>query len=157
MKEGAGSTWRPEPRSSLPTTPTPQPTILTAIAEPPAPEPPRPGPERLLSPFALPPNLPEPSPLATGTTRRPARRPPGPGPGRLIYQDGFFVRHAYFTGAEEPYDKLERALRAEIDEPASSALYSTTSCPLDLPVTGKIAIKIINHYGDDVLKVDEVA
>ena len=63
-----------------------------------------------------------------------------------------FVRHAYSTGAEEPYDKLKRALRAEIDE-AWSALYSTTSRPFDPPKTGKIAIKVINHYGDEVLKV----
>jgi hypothetical protein len=44
--------------------------------------------------------------------------------------ESFFVRHAYFTGADEPYDKLKRALRAEIDEAAWSALYSTTSRPL---------------------------
>ncbi|MBU1399367.1 MAG: site-specific DNA-methyltransferase, partial [Proteobacteria bacterium] len=43
--------------------------------------------------------------------------------------ESFFVRHAYFTGAEEPYDKLKRALRAEIDESAWSTLYSTTSRP----------------------------
>ena len=67
--------------------------------------------------------------------------------------ESFFVRHAYFTGAEEPYDKLKRALRAEIDEAAWSALYSTTSRPFDPPKTGKIAIKVINHYGDEVLKV----
>jgi adenine-specific DNA-methyltransferase len=71
-------------------------------------------------------------------------------------QESFFVRHAYFTGAEEPYDKLKRALRAEIDEAAWSALYSTTSRPFDPPSTGKIAIKVINHYGDEVLKVYEV-
>jgi adenine-specific DNA-methyltransferase len=67
--------------------------------------------------------------------------------------ESFFVRHAYFTGAEEPYDKLKRALRAEIDEAAWSALYSTTSRPFGPPNTGKIAIKVINHYGDEVLKV----
>jgi adenine-specific DNA-methyltransferase len=67
--------------------------------------------------------------------------------------ESFFVRHAYFTGAEEPYDKLKRALRAEIDEAAWSALYSTVSRPFDPPKTGKIAVKVINHYGDEVLKV----
>ena len=71
-------------------------------------------------------------------------------------EESFFVRHAYFTGAEEPYDKLKRALRAEIDEAAWSALYSTVSRPFDIPKTGKIAIKVINHYGDEVLKVYEV-
>jgi adenine-specific DNA-methyltransferase len=67
--------------------------------------------------------------------------------------ESFFVRHAYFTGAEEPYDKLKRALRAEIDEGAWSSLYSTISRPFDKPETGKIAVKVINHYGDEVLKV----
>jgi adenine-specific DNA-methyltransferase len=71
-------------------------------------------------------------------------------------EESFFVRHAYFTGAEEPYEKLKRALRAEIDEAAWSSLYSTTSRPFDIPKTGKIAIKVINHYGDEVLKVYEV-
>ncbi len=68
-------------------------------------------------------------------------------------QESFFVRHAYFTGAEEPYDKLKRALRAEIDEAAWAALYSTKSRPFDPPSTGKIAIKVINHYGDEGLKI----
>ncbi|MGB4979517.1 MAG: site-specific DNA-methyltransferase, partial [Anaerolineae bacterium] len=67
--------------------------------------------------------------------------------------ESFFVRHAYFTGAEEPYDKLKRALRAEIDEAAWSVLYSTVSRPFAPPKAGKIAIKVINHYGDEVLKV----
>jgi adenine-specific DNA-methyltransferase len=69
--------------------------------------------------------------------------------------ESFFVRHAYFTGAEEPYDKLKRALRAEIDEGAWSSLYSTVSRPFDKPESGKIAVKVINHYGDEVLKVFE--
>lgn len=76
--------------------------------------------------------------------------------------ESFFVRHAYFTGADQPYDKLKRVLRAEIDESAWSALYSTTSRPFDPPQgkdgkSGKIAIKVINYYGDEVLKVYEVA
>ena len=71
-------------------------------------------------------------------------------------EESFFVRHAYFTGAEEPYEKLKRALKAEIDEAAWSLLYSTVSRPFDPPSTGKIAIKVINHYGDEVLKVYEV-
>lgn len=69
--------------------------------------------------------------------------------------ESFFVRHAYFTGADEPYEKLKRALRAEIDEAGWSALYSTKSRPFDPPRTGKIGIKVINHYGDEVLKVYE--
>jgi len=67
--------------------------------------------------------------------------------------ESFFVRHAYFTGADEPYERLKRSLRAEIDEAAWSALYSTKSLPFDPPKTGKIAIKMINHYGDEVMKV----
>jgi len=70
--------------------------------------------------------------------------------------ESFFVRHAYFTGADDPYDKLKRALRAEIDEAAWSSLYSTVSQPFDKPESGKIAIKVINHYGDEVLKVFEI-
>jgi adenine-specific DNA-methyltransferase len=69
--------------------------------------------------------------------------------------ESFFVRHGYFTGADEPYDKLKRALKAEIDEAAWSSLYSTTSRPFARPETGKIAVKVINHYGDEVLKVYE--
>jgi adenine-specific DNA-methyltransferase len=72
--------------------------------------------------------------------------------------EAFFVRHAYFTGSgsekgEGPYDKLKRALKADIDEGAWSALYSTTSRPFAKPTTGKIAVKVINHYGDEVLHV----
>ncbi len=67
--------------------------------------------------------------------------------------ESFFVRHAYFTGADEPYERLKRALRAEIDEAAWSALYTTQSMPFDAPKTGKIAVKVINHYGDEVMKV----
>ena len=70
--------------------------------------------------------------------------------------ESFFVRHAYFTGAEEPYDKLKRTLRAEINEAAWSSLYSTVSRPFDKPETGKFAVKVINHYGDEVLKVFEI-
>jgi adenine-specific DNA-methyltransferase len=71
--------------------------------------------------------------------------------------ESFFVRHAYFTGAGDPYEKLKRALRAEIDDAAWASLYSTVSRPFDLPTTGRIAVKVINHYGDEVLKVFEVS
>jgi adenine-specific DNA-methyltransferase len=72
-------------------------------------------------------------------------------------EESFFVRHAYFTGAGDPYEKLKRALRAEVDEAAWASLYSTVSRPFDPPETGKIAVKVINHYGDEVLKVFEVS
>jgi adenine-specific DNA-methyltransferase len=70
--------------------------------------------------------------------------------------ESFFVRHAYFTGGDEPYERLKRALRADIDESAWSTLYRTVSRPFASPETGKIAVKFINHYGDEVLKVYEV-
>jgi adenine-specific DNA-methyltransferase len=69
----------------------------------------------------------------------------------------FFVRHAYFTGADKPYEKLQRSLNADIDEAAWASLYSTTSRPFPPPATGRIAVKVINHYGDEVLQVYEVA
>lgn len=65
----------------------------------------------------------------------------------------FFVRHAYFLGADDPYGKLKRALRAEIDEAQWATLYSKKSYPFEPPESGKIAVKVINHYGDEVLKV----
>jgi len=70
--------------------------------------------------------------------------------------ESFFVRHAYFTGADQPYEKLKKALRAEIDESAWADLYRTESRPFPRPESGKIAVKVINHYGDEVLKVFEV-
>ncbi|WP_437515159.1 site-specific DNA-methyltransferase [Sorangium sp. So ce1099] len=69
--------------------------------------------------------------------------------------DSFFVRHAYFTGANDPYEKLKRALKAEIDEDTWASLYTTKSRPFDPPSSGLIAVKVINHYGDEVLRVYE--
>ena len=72
-------------------------------------------------------------------------------------EESFFVRHAYFTGADQPYAKLQRALRAEIDEDAWASLYRTVSRPFDPPESPhKIAVKVINHFGDEVLKVYNV-
>ena len=67
--------------------------------------------------------------------------------------ESFFVRHAYFTGADKPYDKLKRALKAEVNEAVWEGLYRTISRPFPVPKSGKIAVKVINHYGDEVLKV----
>jgi adenine-specific DNA-methyltransferase len=66
--------------------------------------------------------------------------------------ESFFVRHAYFTGADRSYDRLKRALKADIDEAAWDSVYSTVSRPFDRPSTGRIAVKVINHYGDEVMK-----
>jgi adenine-specific DNA-methyltransferase len=73
--------------------------------------------------------------------------------------EAFFVRHAYFTGdrAADPYEQLRKVLRAEINEEAWESLYRTTSRPFPKPETGKIAVKVISHYGDEVMKVYEVA
>ena len=70
--------------------------------------------------------------------------------------ESFFVRHAYFTGGQDPYQKLKRDLKAEIDEEAWATLYRTESRPFPKPSTGKIAVKVINDYGDEVLQVFEV-
>jgi adenine-specific DNA-methyltransferase len=71
-------------------------------------------------------------------------------------EECFFVRHAYFCGGGEPYERLKRALKADVDEAAWASLYSTASRPFDPPKTGKIAVKVINHYGEEVLKVYQV-
>ena len=70
--------------------------------------------------------------------------------------ESFFVRHCYFTGGNDPYARLKRALKADIDEAAWESLYSTRSRPFAQPSTGKIAVKVINHYGDEVLQVYDV-
>ena len=72
-------------------------------------------------------------------------------------EQSFFVRHAYFTGEGDPYQQLKRALRAEIDPDAWASLYQTRSRPFPPPTTGRIAVKVINHYGDEVLKVYEIS
>jgi len=71
-------------------------------------------------------------------------------------EESFFVKHAYFTGADEPYAKLQRALRADVDEEASASLYRTRSRAFPLPSSGKIGVKVVNHYGDEVLQVYDV-
>ncbi|MEV4076665.1 site-specific DNA-methyltransferase [Nonomuraea fuscirosea] len=70
--------------------------------------------------------------------------------------ESFFVRHCYFTGGQKPYERLRKALKAEIDEAAWEQLYTTRSQPFRTPDSGKIAVKVINHYGDEVLQVYDV-
>jgi adenine-specific DNA-methyltransferase len=70
--------------------------------------------------------------------------------------ESFFVRQAYFLGGNDPYQKLKTTLKAEIDEDAWASLYSAESRPFARPESGRIAVKVINHYGDEVLKVYEV-
>lgn len=71
--------------------------------------------------------------------------------------EAFFVTHAYFLGADKPYEKLKKALKADINESAWEELYSTVSRPFPKPKTGQIAVKVINHYGDEVMKVIPVS
>jgi adenine-specific DNA-methyltransferase len=68
-------------------------------------------------------------------------------------EESFFVRHCYFTGGNDPYSRLKRALKADIDAEAWDSLHRTQSRPFDKPETGKIAVKVINDYGDEVMKV----
>ena len=71
-------------------------------------------------------------------------------------EEAFFVRHAYFLGASDPYKSLKTTLKAEIDADAWATLHSDTSRPFDKPDSGRIAVKVINHLGDEVLKVFRV-
>ena len=71
-------------------------------------------------------------------------------------EESFFVRHAYFLGANDPYKALKTTLKAEIDPEAWATLHSDTSRPFDKPKSGRIAVKVINHLGDEVMKVFKV-
>jgi len=71
-------------------------------------------------------------------------------------EESFFVRHAYFLGANDPYGALRTTLKAEINEEAWATLHSDTSRPFEKPKSGRIAVKVINHLGDEVMKVFRV-
>lgn len=71
-------------------------------------------------------------------------------------EESFFVRHCYFTGGNDPYARLKKALKADIDADAWASLHRTRSRPFDRPETGRIAVKVINDYGDEVMKVFDV-
>jgi adenine-specific DNA-methyltransferase len=71
-------------------------------------------------------------------------------------EESFFVRHAYFLGANDPYDALKTTLKAEINEEAWATLHSDTSRAFDKPKNGRISVKVINHLGDEVMKVFRV-
>ena len=72
-------------------------------------------------------------------------------------EESFFVRHAYFLGANDPYKSLKTTLKAEIDPDAWATLNSDTSRPFPKPKSGRIAVKVINHLGDEVMKVFRVS
>ena len=71
-------------------------------------------------------------------------------------EESFFVRHAYFLGANDPYKALRTTLKAEIDADAWASLHRDVSRPFDRPESGRIAVKVINHLGDEVMKVFRV-
>jgi adenine-specific DNA-methyltransferase len=71
-------------------------------------------------------------------------------------EESFFVRHAYFLGASDPYSALKTTLKAEINEDAWATLHSDTSRPFRKPKSGRLAVKVINHLGDEVMKVFKV-
>ena len=71
-------------------------------------------------------------------------------------EESFFVRHAYFLGANDPYSALKTTLKAEINAEAWATLNSDTSRAFDKPKSGRIAVKVINHLGDEVMKVFKV-
>lgn len=71
-------------------------------------------------------------------------------------EESFFVRQAYFLGASDPYSALKTTLKAEIDAEAWGSLNSDTSRPFVKPKSGRIAVKVINHLGDEVMKVFRV-
>ena len=71
-------------------------------------------------------------------------------------EESFFVRQAYFLGANDPYKALKTTLKAEINLEAWETLHSDTSRPFDKPTSGRIAVKVINHLGDEVMKVFRV-
>jgi len=68
-------------------------------------------------------------------------------------EESFFVRHAYFLGGNDPYKSLKTSLKAEINKEAWESLKRDTSRPFKRPDTGRIAVKVINHFGDEVMKV----
>ena len=68
-------------------------------------------------------------------------------------EESFFVRQAYFLGANDPYKALKTTLKAEIDEESWASLNSDLSRPFPKPASGRIAVKVINHLGDEVMKV----
>ena len=72
-------------------------------------------------------------------------------------EESFFVRHAYFLGANDPCKALKTTLKAEINEEAWQTLNRDVSRAFDKPRSGRIAVKVINHLGDEVMKVFKVA
>jgi adenine-specific DNA-methyltransferase len=51
---------------------------------------------------------------------------------------------------------LKTTLKAEIDEGAWERLRNSVSRPFAKPKSGRIVVKVINHLGDEVMKVFSV-
>ncbi len=68
-------------------------------------------------------------------------------------QESFFVRQAYFLGAKNPYEALKKTLKADIDEDTWETLHSNVSRAFPKPKSGYVAVKVINHLGDEAMKV----
>jgi adenine-specific DNA-methyltransferase len=71
-------------------------------------------------------------------------------------EESFFVRHAYFLGANDPYNSLKSTLKTEINAEAWLTLNSDTSRAFSKPKSGRVAVKVINNLGDEVMKVFRV-
>lgn len=70
--------------------------------------------------------------------------------------DSFSIRHAYFLGGKDPFERLKAALKTEVDADAWAMLSRTESRPFPAPKSGRIALRIINHYGDEAVRVFQV-
>src|SRR5690349_5168385 len=71
-------------------------------------------------------------------------------------EESFFFRHAYFLGQNDPYGALKTTLKAEIDADVSATLNGEISRPFPMPKSGRIAVNVINHLGDEVMKMFRV-
>lgn len=86
----------------------------------------------------------------SGPTNRAQRQHISVGRG---HQSATAVKHAPKTSLFEVPKSLKIALQAEVDEDAWATLYSDTSRPFPRPSSRRIAVKVINHFGDEVMKV----
>jgi len=64
--------------------------------------------------------------------------------------------HWELDEAGQPTQRIKTTLKAEIDPEAWATLHSDTSRPFNRPSKGRIAVKVINHLGDEVMKVFRV-
>ena len=77
-------------------------------------------------------------------------------PVRNWNKEAFFARQVYFPGRDKVYDAFKKFLNNDIDREEWESVAKTTSRPFPRPKTGRIAVKVINHFGDEVMKIFEV-